>query len=222
QVGDRPRAQERRRLPGAGIRPERRDAAEMRRGADRQRPVAEGGARFGQFAIFLEAVHVSVGRGDSRRPYAGFAGNRRERRDAADGRRTHQNQEDVPRGQFAVPAQDQNFVNEASMSHKSLLAGFAAVLTMGIAVVSAQSQVKKQTVEGITNFAQVETTVACAGAVKPSSVAAIKKMGFASIINLRLDTEKGAEIDAEAAAAKAVGIHFFHLPLDGNAPDPAV
>jgi len=108
------------------------------------------------------------------------------------------------------------------MSHKSLLAGFAAVLTMGIAVVSAQSQVKKQTVEGITNFAQVETTVACAGAVKPSSVAAIKKMGFASIINLRLDTEKGAEIDAEAAAAKAVGIHFFHLPLDGNAPDPAV
>ena len=108
------------------------------------------------------------------------------------------------------------------MSHKSLLAGFAAILTMGVAVVSAQSTVKKQTVEGITNFAQVETTVACAGAVNPSSVAAIKKMGFASIINLRLDTEKGAEIDAEAAAAKTAGIHFFHLPLNGNAPDPAV
>jgi len=47
-------------------------------------------------------------------------------------------------------------------------------------------------------------------------------MGFASIINLRLDTEKGADIDAEAAAAKAAGINFVHLPLNGNAPEPAV
>ena len=47
-------------------------------------------------------------------------------------------------------------------------------------------------------------------------------MGFASIINLRLDTEKGADIDAEAAAAKAAGINFVHLPLDGAKPDPAV
>ncbi|MGH9594728.1 MAG: beta-lactamase hydrolase domain-containing protein, partial [Bryobacteraceae bacterium] len=48
------------------------------------------------------------------------------------------------------------------------------------------------------------------------------KMGFASIINLRLDTEKGADIDAEAAAAKAAGIHFIHLPLSSGSPDPAV
>ncbi len=94
------------------------------------------------------------------------------------------------------------------------------IVTVGM--VAAQSPVKKSTVEGITNFAQVETTVACAGAVTPSAVASIKKMGFASIINLRLDTEKGADIDAEAAAAKAAGINFFHLPLNGNAPDPAV
>lgn len=86
----------------------------------------------------------------------------------------------------------------------------------------AQTQVKKSTIEGISNFAQVETTVACAGAVTPSAVAGIKKMGFASIINLRLDTEKGADIDAEAAAAKAAGINFVHLPLNGAMPDPAV
>jgi uncharacterized protein (TIGR01244 family) len=97
-----------------------------------------------------------------------------------------------------------------------------AVVTIGTFVAAAQSQVKKPTIEGITNFAQVETTVACAGAVSPSSVAGIKKMGFASIINLRLDNEKGADIDAEAAAAKAAGINFVHLPLNGNAPDPAV
>src|SRR6476659_2213856 len=94
-----------------------------------------------------------------------------------------------------------------------------AVVTIGTFVAAAQSQVKKPTIEGITNFAQVETTVACAGAVSPSSVAGIKKMGFASIINLRLDTEKGADIEAEAAAAKAAGINFVHLPLNGSAPD---
>jgi uncharacterized protein (TIGR01244 family) len=97
-----------------------------------------------------------------------------------------------------------------------------AVVVTAISVAVAQSQVKKSTIEGITNFAQVETTVACAGAVTPSAVAGIKKMGFASIINLRLDNEKGADIDAEAAAAKAAGINFVHLPLSGSAPDPAV
>jgi tyrosine-protein phosphatase SIW14 len=97
-----------------------------------------------------------------------------------------------------------------------------AVVTMGVCVAASQSQVKKSTIPGITNFAQVETTVACAGAVTPASVAGIKQMGFASIINLRLDTEKGADIDAEAAAAKAAGINFVHLPLSGSMPDPAV
>jgi len=97
-----------------------------------------------------------------------------------------------------------------------------AVSVIAISVAVAQSQVKKSTVEGITNFAQVETTVACAGAVTPSAVAEIKKMGFASIINLRLDNEKGADIEAEAAAAKAAGINFVHLPLSGSMPDPAV
>src|ERR1700688_3867195 len=96
------------------------------------------------------------------------------------------------------------------------------VSIVAVGVVAAQSQVKKSTVEGVSNFAQVETTVACAGAITPASVAGIKKMGFASIINLRLATEPGADIDAEAAAAKAAGIKFVHLPLNGAMPDPAV
>jgi uncharacterized protein (TIGR01244 family) len=94
-----------------------------------------------------------------------------------------------------------------------------AVVTMGVSV--AQSQVKKSTVEGITNFAQVETTVACAGAVKPGSVARIKGMGFASIINLRQPTEPGADIDAEAAEARAAGIRFVNIPFNSTMPEPA-
>jgi uncharacterized protein (TIGR01244 family) len=99
---------------------------------------------------------------------------------------------------------------------------FLSLAVVTVAVGMAQSQVKKSTVEGITNFAQVETTVACAGAVKPGSVARIKSMGFASIINLRLPTEQGADIDAEAAEAKAAGITFTNLPFNTAMPDPAV
>jgi uncharacterized protein (TIGR01244 family) len=97
-----------------------------------------------------------------------------------------------------------------------------AVAAISVSVAAAQSEVKKSTVPGVTNFAQVETTVACAGAITPTSVAGIHNMGFASIINLRLATENGADIDAEAAAAKAAGINFVHLPFSGSAPDPAV
>src|SRR5215469_12715005 len=84
------------------------------------------------------------------------------------------------------------------------------------------AQVKKSTLDGVTNLAQVETTVACAGAVKATAVPAIKNLGFASIINLRLSTEKGADIEEEAAAAKTAGINYVHIPFNGSMPDPAV
>jgi uncharacterized protein (TIGR01244 family) len=97
-----------------------------------------------------------------------------------------------------------------------------AVVGITVSIVAAQSRVKKESVPGITNLAQIETTVACAGAVTPASVAEIKKMGFKAIFNLRLPTEQGADIEAEAAAAKSAGITFIHLPLSGASPDPTV
>jgi uncharacterized protein (TIGR01244 family) len=82
--------------------------------------------------------------------------------------------------------------------------------------------VTKASVPGVTNFARVETTIACAGATTPAAVAELKKMGFASVVNLREASEAGADIDAEAAAAKAAGINFIHLPFNTARPDPAV
>ena len=95
------------------------------------------------------------------------------------------------------------------------------IVAIGVSVLVGQSQVKKETVAGINNFSKVESTVACAGAITPASVAEIKKMGYASIINLREATEQGANIDAEAAAAKAAGINFVHVPFNGQQPSPA-
>jgi uncharacterized protein (TIGR01244 family) len=95
--------------------------------------------------------------------------------------------------------------------------------TAGVAVAPARGQeVSKETVDGVTNFRRLETTVACAGAIKATAVPELKKMGFASIINLREPSEQGADIEGEGAAAKAVGMHYYSIPFNGRMPDPAV
>jgi uncharacterized protein (TIGR01244 family) len=96
----------------------------------------------------------------------------------------------------------------------------ACIFAVSVAV-HAQN-VTKESVPGVTNFARVETTIACAGATTPAALAGLKKMGYASVINLRQATEPGADIDGEAAAAKAAGINFVHLPFNAASPDPAV
>jgi uncharacterized protein (TIGR01244 family) len=98
---------------------------------------------------------------------------------------------------------------------------FVALVLAGAAAATVQAQqVTKEAVPGITNFARVQTTVACAGAVEASAVPDIKKLGFASIINLRQASEQGANIEGEGAAAKAVGLNYFSIPFNAAAPDP--
>jgi protein tyrosine phosphatase (PTP) superfamily phosphohydrolase (DUF442 family) len=86
---------------------------------------------------------------------------------------------------------------------------------------AAGQQVVREEVEGIRNLAKIESTVACAGAITPKAVAEIKKMGYGAIINLRLATETGADIEGHTAAAKAAGIQYIHIPFSGAKPDPA-
>jgi uncharacterized protein (TIGR01244 family) len=97
---------------------------------------------------------------------------------------------------------------------------FVALLAGSAALLAAQSQVTKESVPGIVNFAHVETTVACAGATTPAALAEVKRMGYASVVNLRQASEAGADIDAEATAAKAAGLHYIHLPFNAASPDP--
>ena len=103
---------------------------------------------------------------------------------------------------------------------------FAAIILfagMSFAAAPASAQeVTKETLEGVTNFNRLETTVACAGAIKATAVPELKKMGFASIINLRQASEQGADLEGEAAAAKAADIHYYNIPFNGQMPNPAV
>ncbi len=87
---------------------------------------------------------------------------------------------------------------------------------------AASAQVTTDTVAGITNFKQVKSTVACAGATTPESMRAVRDMGFVAVVNLRQSSENGANVDAETAAAKAAGLNYIHIPMNGAAPDPAV
>jgi len=102
-----------------------------------------------------------------------------------------------------------------------IAAGLIASAWLAAAPVRAQ-EVTKENVEGITNFHRLETTVACAGAIKADAVPEIKKFGFASIINLREASEDGANLEGEAAAAKAADIRYYSIPFNSAAPDPAV
>ena len=99
---------------------------------------------------------------------------------------------------------------------------FAALLAgVGLAAVATAQQITKETVPGIVNFARVETTVACGGSIKPEAVAELKDRGFKAIFDLQLPDERTANIEGEAAAAKAAGINFIHVPFTPTSPDTA-
>jgi uncharacterized protein (TIGR01244 family) len=99
---------------------------------------------------------------------------------------------------------------------------FSAVLGLAMMTAVLGGQVTKESVPGITNFSQIETTIACAGATTPGAVAEVKRMGYRSIINLRQANEAGADLAAEEAAAKAAAITYVHLPFNTAAPDLAI
>jgi uncharacterized protein (TIGR01244 family) len=88
-------------------------------------------------------------------------------------------------------------------------------------VAGAQGAVTKEAVPGVTNFARLESTVACGGVITPAAVAEIKQRGFKSIFDLQLPDEKGADVNGEAAAARAAGITFVHVPFTPARPDNA-
>jgi len=108
------------------------------------------------------------------------------------------------------------------MQNVTMMAG-ALLFAIGFCAIPAKSQqVTKQDVQGVKNFKRLETTVACAGATSADAVPEIKKMGFASIINLRAANEAGANVEEEATAAKLAGIRYYNIPFDSSKPDPAV
>ncbi|MGA9885334.1 MAG: sulfur transferase domain-containing protein [Candidatus Acidiferrales bacterium] len=95
-----------------------------------------------------------------------------------------------------------------------------AALCTAVWPLSAQ-EVTAPSVDGVTHFRRLSTTIACGGATTPAAVAAIRKMGFVSDINLRRSSEPGANVEGEAAAAKAVGLRYYNIPFEDAHPSDA-
>ncbi len=98
----------------------------------------------------------------------------------------------------------------------------AAPLIVLLLAVPALAQVTKSEVAGIRNYSRVDATVGCGGAVDPAAMAALRKEGYVSVINLRQATEPGADIEAGRAAAQAAGLKYLHMPFNVAAPDTKV
>lgn len=105
---------------------------------------------------------------------------------------------------------------------RMLKVGAGVIILYAAHIAVSAQQVTKPTVSGITNFARLETTVACGGATTPDAMPELKKMGFASVINLRQASESGANIAEGQAAAAAADLRYIHIPFNAAAPDPAV
>ena len=97
----------------------------------------------------------------------------------------------------------------------------AAVVAVCIAA-SVEAQVQKKEFPGVRNYSRVDATVGCGGQVDPAAMAALKQEGFVSVINLRLPSEEGANVEQGRAAAQAAGLKYIHLPFNAAAPDAKV
>lgn len=74
---------------------------------------------------------------------------------------------------------------------------------------------------GVVNYTRIDATVACAGATPPEAMAALKALGFVSVVNFRTAEEEGANIEESQAAAAAAGLKYFHIPFRRPTPEMA-
>ena len=98
----------------------------------------------------------------------------------------------------------------------------AIALFCSLAIAATVNAQTKQDYAGVTNFSRVDATVACGGATEVAALDALKKDGFKTVINLRVASEPGANIEQNQAKAKELGLNYVHIPFSGGSPDPKV
>lgn len=79
------------------------------------------------------------------------------------------------------------------------------------------AQAPAANIPGVRNFTQVDSTLACGGALSPGALDSIKQAGFKSVVNLRTKGEE--DVEGEMKAAQALGLTYIWLPFSGATPD---
>jgi uncharacterized protein (TIGR01244 family) len=77
----------------------------------------------------------------------------------------------------------------------------------------------KEVIAGIAEFTRIDAGVAAGGVIEPSAVPELKKRGFKTVINLRLASERDANVEAEGEAVRKAGLKYIHLPFNVASPD---
>jgi uncharacterized protein (TIGR01244 family) len=96
------------------------------------------------------------------------------------------------------------------------------MLLASLAVVATAAAQTKQEYPGVSNFTRVDATVACGGATEVATLDHLKKDGFKTVINLRVASEPGANIEQHRARASELGLNYVHIPYSAGSPDPKV
>jgi len=96
------------------------------------------------------------------------------------------------------------------------------VCVAALALAAAAQEPVKRDFPGVTNYTQVNATIACGGATTAAAYPALEREGFKAVVNLRLDSEPGADIPAAKRAAEAAGLRYIHIPFDPNSPSPTL
>ena len=97
-----------------------------------------------------------------------------------------------------------------------------ALLIAVLLAAPALAQVTKSDMPGVRNYSRVDATVGCGGAVDPAAMSALRKEGYVSVINLRMATEQGADIEGSRTAAQGAGLKYFHFPFNTATPDASI
>ena len=82
------------------------------------------------------------------------------------------------------------------------------------------AQVTKPEIAGVYNYSVTGDGFGFGGATEPSAMALLQEQGFATVVNLRLDSEEGANVEQGRAAAEEAGLDYVHLPFDSKNPAP--
>ncbi len=104
-----------------------------------------------------------------------------------------------------------------------------ALIFLAFVVAPSSAEITRLEVEGIDNYSRYEgetsfggNRVGFGGATDPGAMPWLKQQGYASVVNLRVAGEEGADVDESRIAAVANGLKYIHLPFDPNDPAPSI
>lgn len=101
---------------------------------------------------------------------------------------------------------------------RAMAVALALTLTPAMAFAAEEAPFGDKVGEAFVNYNRAWPTVGSAGLLKDGAVRQAKEIGFATIVDLRTETEGTAK---EREAAKDVGIGYVNIPVATRAPKPA-